>query len=56
MRYRNVKNGDVIESKCVISGDNWEPVEETAAEASSKEGVVGNNPAQKPKATRRSKK
>lgn len=31
MRYRNVKTGDVIDSPCVISGSNWEPVEEDAA-------------------------
>ena len=31
MRYRNVKTGDVIDSPCVISGSNWEPVEENTA-------------------------
>ena len=56
MRYRNVKNGDVIESACVISGSNWELVKEDAAAPHPEESNAADAPEQKPKSARRSKK
>lgn len=56
MRYRNVKNGDVIESACVISGSNWELVKEDAAPHRFDESDATDAPEQKPKSTRRSRK
>lgn len=56
MRYRNVKNGDVIESACVISGSNWELVKEDAAPPRFDESDAADALEQKPKNARRSKK
>ena len=56
MRYRNVKNGDVIESACVISGSNWELVKEDATPPRFSESDTADTPEQKPKSARRSKK
>lgn len=56
MRYRNVKTGDVIDSPCVISGSNWEPVEEDAAAFPEDDVAVADTSEEKPSRPRRGRK
>ena len=56
MRYRNVKTGDVIDSACVISGSNWEPVEEDTAVFPDDDVDVAEVSEEKPPRPRRGKK
>ena len=56
MRYRNVKTGDVIDSPCVISGSNWEPVEEDTAVFPDDDAAVAEVSEEKPPRPRRGKK
>ena len=56
MRCRNVKTGDVIDSPCVISGSNWEPVEEDAAAFPDDDVNEANTSEEKPSKPRRGRK
>lgn len=56
MRYRNVKTGDVIDSLCVISGSNWEPVEEDTAVFPDDDVAVADTSEGKPSRPRRGRK
>lgn len=56
MRYRNVKTGDVIDSPCVISGSNWEPVEEDTLYSPTMTLPVAEVSEEKPPRPRRGKK
>ena len=56
MRYRNVKTGDVIDSPCVISGSNWEPVEEDTAVFPDDDAAVAEVSEETPPRPRRGKK
>lgn len=41
MKYINIKTGAVIETACVIKGDDWKVVEEQPRETTKKTGIRG---------------
>ena len=56
MRYRNVTTGDVIDSPYVISGSNWEPMEEDTAVFPDDDVTVADASEEKPSRPRRGRK
>lgn len=39
MKYKNIKTGTVIETECVITGENWEKVSEPVKKQTRKKPV-----------------